>query len=197
MKIIFGLGNPGVQYEYTRHNCGFLTLDRIADELGVSFSRKAEDNQIAEGFLNGEKIMLAKPQLFMNLSGFPLSRLCNYYKVDYEDILVIHDDLDLCPGYLRFRRGGSDGGHNGIKSIIAQTGTKDINRLKIGIGAAAYDTIDHVIGRFAGDEEDIFRQAFDAAAKAALLWAAEGIGAAMNKFNGWKPEVPESEEKQQ
>ena len=191
MKIIFGLGNPGLQYAATRHNCGFITLDLIADKLDSAFSRKAEDNLIASAVYRGEKLLLAKPQLYMNLSGFPVSRLCNYYKVDYDDILIIHDDLDLPPGSLRFRRGGSDGGHNGIKSIIAQTGTKNINRLKIGIGPAVFDTVDHVIGRFAESEGSLFRQAFPAAADAALLWADKGIGDAMNKYNNWRPVMPD------
>ncbi|MBQ1501955.1 MAG: aminoacyl-tRNA hydrolase [Firmicutes bacterium] len=189
MKIIFGLGNPGPQYEATRHNCGFITLDHIADDLGVSFSRRAEDNLLAEAFYKGEKLLLAKPQSFMNLSGFPLSRLVNYYKLPFEDILVIHDDMDLPCAHLRFKRGGSDGGHNGIKSIIEQTGTCGINRLKIGIGAAEHDAVDHVIGRFYPEEESLFAEAFPKAAEAALCWMTDGISFAMNKYNNWQPEA--------
>jgi len=197
MKIIFGLGNPGPQYELTRHNCGFLTLDEMADRMNIFFGKIVEDNDIAVGFWKGEKLMLAKPQQYMNLSGFPLTRLCHYYKVEYEDILVIQDDLDLQPGMIRLRRGGSDGGHNGIKSIIAQTGTNKINRLKIGIGAAAHhDTVDHVIGRFSQEEEPLFKQVFPAAADAAFCWLEQGIGEAMNRFNSWKaPLLLEAEEK--
>jgi len=196
MKIIFGLGNPGLKYEVTRHNCGFLTLDKIADIIGADFDKKAEDNLVAAAVYRGEKLMLAKPQMFMNLSGFPLSRLCSYYKVEYEDILVIHDDLDLAPCTLRFRRGGSDGGHNGIKSIIAQTGTKNINRLKIGIGHGLYDTADYVTGIFSSEEMPLFAKTFAAGAEAALMWAFDGISAAMNKYNNWQP--PElAEEKEQ
>ena len=105
MKIIFGLGNPGLKYAATRHNCGFLIVDQLANVLDTKFKRKKiEDNLIATGEYKGEKLILAKPQSFMNLSGYPLVRLCNYYKVDYSDILVIHDDLALPPGYMRFRK---------------------------------------------------------------------------------------------
>lgn len=183
MKIIFGLGNPGLRYSTTRHNCGFLTLDQLADKLDAAFDKNIEDNCVASAFYQGEKLLLAKPQLYMNLSGFPLTRLCHYYKVDYSDILVILDDLSLPPTALRFRRGGSDGGHNGMKSIIEQSGTKNINRLKIGIGQPAFDTVDHVIGRFSEEEMPAFAKIFAVAAEGALYWLKEGIDAAMNKYN--------------
>lgn len=187
MKIIFGLGNPGLRYAVTRHNCGFLTLEQLAEQLGVSFDKKIEDNLVASTIFEGEKLLLAKPQLYMNLSGFPLARLCHYYKVDYSDILVVLDDLSLPPTALRFRRGGSDGGHNGMKSIIEQTGTKNINRLKIGIGEALFNTVDHVIGQFAPEDMPAFAKVFSVASKAALYWAKEGIDAAMNKYNCLEP----------
>lgn len=184
MKMIFGLGNPGLKYSVTRHNCGFMTLDKIADELGCSFGRKEMDNDIASAVYKGQKIILAKPQSYMNLSGFPLSRLCGYYKVDYSDVLVIHDDLSLEPGKLRLRRGGSDGCHNGIKSIIEQTGTRNINRLKIGIGEAPFgNTVEFVLAPFSRDDMAFFAAAFARAAEAALCWADEGIDVAMNKYN--------------
>ena len=184
MKIIFGLGNPGLRYAATRHNCGFLTIDKLAADLGVACDKRVEDNMIATANYRGERLLLAKPQLYMNLSGFPLVRLCNYYKVDYSDILVIHDDMDLAPGSIRFRRGGSDGGHNGIKSIIEQTGTTAFNRLKIGLGAALFDAADYVTSCFTEDEALFFAPIFSIAAKAALLWYEQGIGSAMNQFNG-------------
>ena len=109
MKIIFGLGNPGLRYAATRHNCGFLTLDCLAEHLSLAFDKKIEDNLVASTIYQGEKLLLAKPQLYMNLSGFPLARLCHYYKVDYSEILIVLDDLALPPTSLRFRRGGSDG----------------------------------------------------------------------------------------
>ncbi len=193
MKIIFGLGNPGLKYETTRHNCGFLTLDKLAHELNTTFDKKVEDNIIAQAVYQGEKIILAKPQLFMNRSGFAVARLCHYYKVDYQDILLIIDDLSLYPTLLRLRRNGSDGGHNGMKSIIEQTGTEDISRLKIGIGASPYDTVDYVIGRFSQEEIPYFAQAFALAAEIALFWVGEGIDKAMNKYNSMGPQIKEAE----
>jgi len=183
MKIIFGLGNPGLQYANTRHNCGFLALDKLAYELNTEFGKKNEDNLIAAAMYENCRLILAKPQLYMNLSGFPLTRLCHYYKVDYHDILVVHDDLALPPTTLRFRRSGSDGGHNGMKSIIEQTGTNEINRLKIGIGPALYDAADYVTGRFSDEEIPLFAEAFTQAAEAVLCWVNDGIGEAMNKYN--------------
>lgn len=191
MKIIFGLGNPGLRYEQTRHNCGFLTLDKLAENLNSEFAKNVEENLIATATYKDMRLILAKPQLFMNLSGFPLTRLCHYFKVEYSDILVIHDDLDLPATSLRFRRSGSDGGHNGMKSIIEQTGIIAINRLKIGIGSAVYDTIDYVTGRFSGEEIPEFTQAFATAADAALFWVEQGIGAAMNKYNHRDQDVKE------
>lgn len=194
MKIVFGLGNPGSKYELSRHNCGFMTLDRIAHLLGCSFGKKEQDNITASGLYRGQRLLLAKPQSYMNLSGFPLTRLCAYYKVDMGDILVIHDDMDLPAGQLRLRRGGSSGGHNGLKSIIEQTGTTSFNRLKIGIGRPLYDTIDHVLQPIGREELDLFAAAFDRAAQAALLWADQGIAAAMNEYN--KAAVKETAEEQ-
>ena len=183
MKIIFGLGNPGMRYLATRHNCGFLTLDQLAQELGMDFGRKTLDNQVASGTYQGEKLILAKPQSYMNLSGHPVKRLMNFYKVDLQEILVVHDDLDLPPGVLRLRRQGSDGGHNGMKSIIEQLGTMEINRLKIGIGASIYDTADYVLSNFPEEDKPLFAESFRRAAEAVLCWTKQGMGEAMNKFN--------------
>ena len=193
MKIIFGLGNPGSRYELSRHNCGFMTLDRIAAVMGCSFGKKEQDNLTAAGTYRGQKLLLAKPQSYMNLSGFPLTRLCSYYKVDYGDILVIHDDMDLPAGQLRLRRGGQSGGHNGIKSIIEQTGTTAFNRLKIGIGRPVFDTIDHVLQPIAGEDIQLFASAFGRAAEAALCWADQGIAKAMNEYNKAVPD-PEKQD---
>ena len=196
MKIIFGLGNPGLRYGVTRHNCGFLTLDQIAHTLGCDFSKKEQDNQVAAGLYQGEKILLAKPQSYMNLSGYPLARLCAYYKVAYEEILVIHDDMSLPPCVLRFRRGGSAGSHNGIKSIIEQTGTQDINRLKVGIGSSPYDAALYVTTPFTREEIPVFAETFRLAAEAALFWVENGIDAAMNRYNS-NQQMEESKEKEE
>ncbi len=184
MKIIAGLGNPGLQYAATRHNCGFMTIDQIADQLSVAVSKKESDCLTGVGIYRGEKLLLAKPQAFMNLSGFPLSRLAGYYKVDLADILIVSDDLDLPCGTLRLKRSGRDGGHNGWKSIIEQFGSMQINRIKIGIGSAPYDTADYVLGRFSSEEMPVMAKTLRVAAEAALFWAKNGIGEAMNKYNG-------------
>jgi len=183
MKVIAGLGNPGMRYYATRHNCGFLTIDMIADRLGVSIDSKDGDALIARPFYKGERLLLIKPQSYMNLSGFPIQRLVDYYKVDWQDLLVIYDDMDLAAGMLRLKRGGSAGGHNGMKSIIQQSGTDKIQRLKIGIGHSVFpDAVDHVIGRFHDDEMPMMAEAFKRAADAALCWVEFGIGEAMNRF---------------
>jgi len=192
MKLIFGLGNPGLRYAVTRHNCGFLTLDKLAEKLGTSFSGKEQDNEVATARFRGEKVILAKPQSYMNLSGYPLSRLCGYYHVEQEDILVIYDDMSLEPGRLRFRRNGSDGGHNGIKSIIEQLGSKEFARLKIGIGQPVYDAALFVTTPFEKEEMPLFAEAFDKAADASLLWMEAGISVAMNRYN--QKEKPEKKE---
>ncbi|MEG1501475.1 MAG: aminoacyl-tRNA hydrolase [Clostridiales bacterium] len=184
MKIIAGLGNPGLEYAMTRHNCGFLTLDILEQRLDIACNRHDNDALIGMGFYQSEKLLLLKPQSYMNLSGFPLIRLANYYKVDLEDILVIYDDMDLLPGTLRLKRGGSAGGHNGMASIIEQAGSDKINRLKIGIGHSPFHKgADHVLGRFSGEEIPLMADVFAKAADAALLWTKEGIAAAMSSYN--------------
>lgn len=194
MKIIFGLGNPGTRYALSRHNCGFLTLDRMAEKMGCGFGKREQDNLVAAGLWRGERLLLAKPQSYMNLSGFPLTRLCGYYKADYGDILVIHDDMDLPAGRLRLRRGGQSGGHNGLKSIIEQSGSTDFNRLKIGVGRPLFDTVDHVLNPIAKEDWPLFDAAFDRAAAAAFLWAERGIAAAMAEYNK-NPETQDKDEK--
>ena len=184
MKIICGLGNPGISYSVTRHNCGFLTLDAIAKELNNEISRKEQNALTAIIHNSGEKILLVKPQSYMNLSGFPLSALVNYYKVEIEDVLVIFDDMSLPVGTIRFRRGGTSGGHNGMQSIIEQLGTVNINRLKIGIGTPVYpDAKDYVLGRFSEEEIPVMAKVFATAKDAALFWVRNGINNAMNEYN--------------
>jgi PTH1 family peptidyl-tRNA hydrolase len=184
MKIIAGLGNPGIRYEFTRHNSGFLTLDYIADELNTVFDKKEHQALVATANYRGEKLLLLKPQAYMNLSGFPVVATCHYYKVDYEDLLVVFDDMDLPVGELRVRRDGSSGGHKGIASIIEQAGTNKINRIKIGIGHPFYgDGADYVLGLFADLELPIVKEKLKQAAAASLLWAVEGIEMAMREYN--------------
>ena len=184
MKIIAGLGNPGLRYSATRHNCGFLTIDALGQILSVEASQKKHDSLIAQAMYKGEKLFLVKPQSFMNLSGYPLMQTVNFFKVNIEDILVIFDDMALEPGVIRFRRGGTSGGHNGIASVIEQTGTTQINRLKIGIGPNVFaNSADYVTAPFTLEEMPLMAESFKKAAVAALEWAENGISAAMNKYN--------------
>ncbi|MGI5891144.1 MAG: aminoacyl-tRNA hydrolase [Bacillota bacterium] len=183
MKIIVGLGNPGSKYAVTRHNVGFLTLDIIADSLSAVFKEKDHALQALVDYC-GEKILLLKPLTFMNLSGHAVIAAVNFYKIDQEDMLIIYDDMDLEPGRIRLRRGGSAGGHNGMGSIIEQLGDNKINRLKIGIGHSPYVSgSNYVLSRFNNEEMPLLANTIKNAAEAALFWAKNGISAAMNKYN--------------
>ena len=134
MKVIVGLGNPGKKYDNTRHNIGFEALDYIADKEGISINTGKHKALIGTGYMGGEKVLLVKPQTFMNLSGESLRPIMDFYKLEPEDFIIIHDDIDLDVGRLRIRRKGSAGGHNGLKSIISHLGSMDFPRVKIGVG---------------------------------------------------------------
>ena len=195
VKMIVGLGNPGAKYAATRHNCGFMVLAELARRFNIQIN-KNEHNALT-GVINyqGEKILLCQGQSFMNLSGFPLQALCSYYKIDYQDLLVIFDDMDLPCGLIRLRKEGSHGGHNGMRSIIEQTGTEKINRIKIGINHPLFGNgADYVLGVFSTEEQEVMREAILQAADAALLWAAEGMDAAMRKYNKKAQKAVEEEQ---
>jgi PTH1 family peptidyl-tRNA hydrolase len=185
MKMIAGLGNPGLEYMVSRHNCGFMTIDRIAHELGATREKKEKNSITRQAMPGAEKLLLVKPQTFMNNSGFSVAALKHYYRLDLADILVIYDDMDLPPGVLRLRRDGRAGGHNGMQSIIEQCGSDQIARLKIGIGHGfGFSGAFHVLSRFAEEEMPQMAAAFARAAQAALCWAAHGMTKAMNEYNG-------------
>ena len=151
MYLIVGLGNPTAKYEKTRHNAGFDVIDAIADKYGIELNLRKGKAFCGTGYIEGQKVMLAKPQTYMNLSGDSVSALVNFYKLDpMEDLIVVFDDISLAPGNLRIRKKGSAGGHNGIKDIIAKTGTDQFARVKVGVGEkpAGWDLADHVLGRF-------------------------------------------------
>lgn len=151
MKLIVGLGNPGKEYENTRHNTGFMALDYFANKNNLTFKLETKlEGLISSTNINGEKVYLLKPVTYMNLSGNSISKVLNYYKIDVKDMLVIHDDLDLDVGVIRVRNHGSAGGHNGLKSIISHIG-ENFNRCKIGI-SKSNDTIAHVLGKFSKEE---------------------------------------------
>ncbi|MBP3486794.1 MAG: aminoacyl-tRNA hydrolase [Roseburia sp.] len=191
MFLIVGLGNPGRQYEHTRHNAGFDVMDAIADKYNISISEKKHKALCGKGVIEGQKVVLAKPQTFMNLSGESVAELLNYYKLDpTEELLVIFDDISLAPGNIRIRKKGSAGGHNGIKNIIALTGTQDFKRIKVGVGEKpkGWDLADHVLGRMSDEDRERFALAVSDAVSAAEMILREETDQAMNDFNGKKRE---------
>ena len=186
MYIIAGLGNPGQPYEGTRHNAGFDVIDVLAEAYNISVDYRKNRALIGKGIIEGQKVILAKPQTYMNLSGESIRGLVDYYKVDEEsELIVIYDDVSLDPGQIRIRKKGSAGGHNGIKSIIAHLGTEVFPRVKVGVGQKPrqYDLADYVLGRFSQVERPVMEDAFEEAAEAAIAVVEDGIDAAMNRFN--------------
>ena len=186
MYIIAGLGNPSREYEKTRHNAGFDAVDILADKLGVRIEERKHRALCAKGIIGGERVLLMKPQTFMNLSGESIRDAADFYKVDPEHIIIMYDDISLEVGQLRIRTKGSAGGHNGIKNIIAHLGTQEFPRIKIGVGGKPprMDLADYVLSRFPAEERKIMETAFRDAAEAAGVLIAEGPDAAMNRFNG-------------
>lgn len=191
MYLLVGLGNPGRQYEHTRHNIGFDVMDAIAEKYNISISEKKHKALCGKGVINGVKVVLAKPQTFMNLSGESVAELLNYYKLDPADeMIVIFDDISLAPGNLRIRKKGSAGGHNGIKNIIGITGTQDFLRIKVGVGEKpkGWDLADHVLGHFDAADRVEVEKAIDHAVSAAEQMLKGEVDAAMNEFNSKKKE---------
>lgn len=191
MYIIVGLGNPKREYMHTRHNVGFDVIDRIADKYNISGEYRKHKALCLRGYIGGEKVILAKPQTYMNLSGESVRELVDYYKIDAEEqLIVICDDVCLDTGRLRLRRKGSAGGHNGIKNIISHLGGNTFKRIKIGVGEkpSKYDMVDYVLGRFCDEEKEIMQQGFEAAAEAVKVIMEDGMDAAMNRFNSAKKE---------
>lgn len=185
MYIIVGLGNPTSRYAGTRHNVGFEVIDRLAKKYGIDVNTKKHKAMIGKGVIGTQKVLLVKPQTFMNLSGESVREIIDYYKAKESDLIIIYDDISLAVGQLRIRAKGSAGGHNGIKSIIQHTGTQEFWRIKVGVGEkpAHRDLADYVLGRFQGEEKEIMEEAFLDAADAAVVMIQDGIEAAMNQFN--------------
>lgn len=186
MYIIVGLGNPGRQYAHTRHNAGFDTIDILAEKYGISLDMKKHKALCGKGMIEGQKVVLAKPLTFMNLSGESVRELAGFYKIDpEEELIVIYDDISLEPGQLRIRAKGSAGGHNGMKSIIAHLGTQVFKRVKIGVGEKpkGYDLADYVLGHFSKAEREAVEEAFGRAAKAVVCMMNDGMERAMNEYN--------------
>jgi PTH1 family peptidyl-tRNA hydrolase len=188
-RIIAGLGNPGKQYAHSRHNVGFMVVDRLAEAHGLKFSRMMSRAIVALGEIEGAKIALVKPQTFMNLSGESVGPITKFYKVTPADLLVVYDELDLPEGQLRMRPKGGAGGHNGMKSIIARVGSPDFPRLRVGLGRppGRMDPADYVLQSFTAAERSAMDEALDKAVQGIGRWLSDGIDSAMNFVNAPEP----------
>lgn len=186
MFIIAGLGNPTLRYEGTRHNVGFEVIDTLADKYNIAVETRKSRALIGKGIIAGQKVILVKPQTYMNLSGESIGALADYYKIDEEnELLVIYDDVSLDVGQLRIRRKGSAGGHNGIKNIIAHLGTDVFPRIKVGVGEKpkGYDLADYVLGHFSGEDREIMRESYRKAADVVEMILEGDLSGAMNTYN--------------
>ena len=184
--LLVGLGNPGTQYAATRHNMGFMALDRLADREGFRFNKLRFRAWTAEWMVNGEKVLVMKPQTYMNLSGESVGEAARFYKIPADHVVVISDDISLPVGKLRIRTGGSAGGHNGLKNIILHLGSDKFPRIKVGVGSptqAGYDVADWVTGRPQGDDRAAIDTALERVPEAVECLIAQGVDKAMNRYN--------------
>lgn len=184
--IVAGLGNPGLEYENTRHNAGFLTMDELAKQCGAKLDQMKFKSDCGEAMLGEVRCLLMKPTTYMNLSGDAIAAAANFYKIPPEQVLVIYDDISLPPGKLRLRRKGSAGGHNGIKSIIAQLGTEEFPRIRVGVGAKPnpqYDLADWVLSKFSEEDMTALQLALEHAADAAKKIVSGDMNGAMNLYS--------------
>ncbi len=184
--LIAGLGNPGAKYENTRHNAGFMVVDLFAARIGARFSLKEGTHLLATGQVGSKRVILVKPQLYMNRSGGSIAPLVRYYRIELNSCLVVHDDIDMDLGSLKLVRGGGSGGHNGIRSIIEKLGSRDFPRLKLGIGrpAGRMPVDRYVLSRFDAAEQQVMDRVVETAADAVECFLTRGIDEAMNRFNG-------------
>lgn len=190
MKIIAGLGNPGKEYENTKHNVGFLTIDILAEKYGIKVNKIKFKGLIGEGMIGTEKVILVKPQTYMNLSGQCIREIVAFYKLDIEDLVVIYDDIDLPMGNLRIRKKGSAGTHNGMRSIIYDLQDDGFPRVRVGIGGERKgDLANYVISGFSGDDRKLIEEAIVKAADAVACLVEDGIDRAMVDYNTKKPKV--------
>ena len=184
--MIVGLGNPGIEYEGTRHNVGFAAMDAICEKFNVSCKKMKFDAYIGDAVIGNKRVLLLKPLTYMNLSGKAVLAAAQFYKIPLENILVMYDDISLNPGVIRIRRQGSAGGHNGIKDIIEVFGKDTFPRIKIGVGAKPhpdYDLKDWVLGKFRGEEKEAIDKALEITVKAVNELLSRGIDSAMNKYS--------------
>ena len=195
MKIIAGLGNPGAEYAKTKHNVGFMLMDALAAHLNAASWREAFHSLVLEVRIGGEKVFLVKPLTYMNNSGEALGPMLSYYKLDTEDLVVAHDDMDIPAGTVRIRKKGGSGGHNGIKSIIAHVGSENFARVRIGIGRppAGWSVINHVLAPFSAEDVPRIREAIDYLLPAMECIAQDGTDLAMNRYNTHKKKARKQE----
>lgn len=189
MKIIVGLGNPGSEYAHTRHNIGFEVIDQLAAQYHIALSRNKFNALFGKGAIGGEDVLLVKPLTYMNASGEAVGLLIRYYKLPIDDLLVIHDDLDLPVGKIRLRQKGSAGGHNGVKSLIQLLNTQNFDRIKVGIGhpeGSHQAVIHYVLNGFPGEEGVLIGAAIDRASEAAAAWVTLPFPQVMSKYNANK-----------
>lgn len=185
MFVIVGLGNPGKKYEKTRHNMGFLAIDKLAEKHDIKVNKLKHKALVGDGFISGRKALLVKPQTYMNLSGESVREIISYYDIDLEDLIVIYDDFDLETGAIRIRKKGSAGSHNGMKSIIGQIQSKDFPRIRIGIGKSGggAEWKDFVLGKTSKQDEKLIEDAVERTADAVACILEKGIDKAMNEYN--------------
>jgi len=187
MKAVFGLGNPGDRYANTRHNVGFLVVDALAAMVGVKLTKKKFSARTGEIHIGGERVFVAKPQTYMNISGQSVAQAAGFFRLDVQDIIVVYDDMDLDFGKLRIRPEGGAGGHRGVKSIIDRLGSSDFNRVRIGIGRPGesdHTAVGHVLGSFSKDEREELDEIINRAVDALRTAITSGINVAMNQYNG-------------
>ena len=190
MHVICGLGNPGKKYENTRHNIGFIAIDRLADKLDIKVNKSKFRATVGEGRIGTEKVLLVKPETYMNDSGLAVKEIVDFYKLDPKDLIVMYDDFDIQEGTVRIRPFGSAGTHNGMRSIIRLLGSDRFPRIRIGTGKEDMDKrelIGFVLGGFSKDEVRIMENAVDVACDAARCYVTDGIDLAMNRYNGIRP----------
>lgn len=186
MKLIVGLGNPGAKYAGTRHNAGFSVIDELAERHNIKVDTCKHKALIGKGVINGEKVILAMPQTFMNLSGESVRAIMDFYKLTVDDLIVVYDDIDLDVGKIRIREKGSTGGHNGMKNIILHSGSQDFVRVRVGVGKKPehMDLADHVLSRFSREDLPFMRESCGKACDALEVILSDGAVAAMNRYNG-------------
>lgn len=191
MYLIAGLGNPTKTYEGTRHNVGFSMIDVLAETFHIDVTTKKHKALVGKGVIEGARVILAKPQTYMNLSGESVREIADFYKIEPENIIIIYDDISLDVGRLRIRKKGSAGGHNGIKNIIAHLGTQEFPRIKVGVGEKPkdWDLADYVLSKYSKEEQEAFKEASQDVVGAVKLMVMDDVDGAMNRYNAKKRDV--------